>query len=224
MVRPLVLEYPDDPETLREAVKYQFLCGESFLVAPVYQDEAVRDGIYLPAGTWIDYWTGERHHGPERLHGYPAPLDRLPLFVKAGSIIPMWPEGTLSWSTRDTGQLDLDVYPDADGTFTLYEDDGVTRAFAQGEYSEQTFTVTTSDRAVTLTIGATAGVYAGQSASRRYLIRLHRPDPPSAVTADTVDVSWHHAPDLGGTTVVQTAPVATGSAATITLRWDSPSL
>ena len=113
-MRPLALEYPDDPATLREEVKYEFLCGEAFLVAPVYQDEDVRDGIYLPAGTWIDYWTGERHRGPVRLHGYPAPLDRLPLFVKGGSIIPMWPEGTLSWATRDTGQLDLDVYPDGD--------------------------------------------------------------------------------------------------------------
>lgn len=222
MVRPLVLEYPDDPETLREEVKYQFFCGESFLVAPVYQDEAVRDGIYLPAGTWIDYWTGDRHHGPARLHGYPAPLDRLPLFVKAGSIIPMWPEGTLSWATRDTTQLDLDVYPDADGTFTLYEDDGVTRAYAQGEYAEQTFSLTRSATEVQLTIGPIPGRYTGQPTARRYLIRLHRADSPSAVTTDAADLSWQHTPDLGGTTVVQTASIPAATTATITLRWGRP--
>ncbi len=115
MVRPLWLEYPDDPATVREEVKYEFLAGDAFLVAPVYDDREVRDSIYLPEGTWVDYWTGERHRGPVRLHDHPAPLDRLPLFVKGGSIVPMWPEGTLSWKTRDTGQLDLDVYPDDDG-------------------------------------------------------------------------------------------------------------
>jgi alpha-glucosidase (family GH31 glycosyl hydrolase) len=199
LVRPLALEYPDDPATLREEVKYQFLCGEAFLVAPVYQDEEVRDGIYLPAGTWIDYWTGERHDGPVRLHGYPAPLERLPLFVKGGSIVPMWPEGTLSWATRDTGQLDLDLYPDGDSTFTLYEDDGVTRAYAVGEYAEQTFTVAASDTEVALTIGASAGHYAGQPTSRAYLVRIH------------------HDPDHGGVTEVRTAPIPASTETTIIL-------
>ena len=181
MVRPLVLEYPDDPETLREEARYQFLCGESFLVAPVYQDEEIRDGIYLPAGTWVDYWTGERHRGPLRLHGSPAPLDRLPLFVKGGSIIPMWPEGTLSWETRDRTRLDLDVYPDADGAFTLYEDDGVTRAYARGESAEQTFTCRTTAAGLTVTIGPSTGRYAGQPTSRRYVLRVHHRDDTAVV-------------------------------------------
>jgi alpha-glucosidase (family GH31 glycosyl hydrolase) len=195
MVRPLVLEYPDDPETLREEVKYQFLCGESFLVAPVFQDEEVRDGIYLPAGPWIDYWTGERHDGPLRLHGYPAPLDRLPLFVKGGSIIPMWPEGTLSWKTRDRTRLDLDVYPQADGTFTLYEDDGVTRGYATAEQAEQTFTCRTTAAGLTVTIGPSTGHYAGQPRSRRYVLRVRHRD----------------------TTVVETSSIPINETATITI-------
>ena len=218
LVRPLVLEYPDDAATLREEVRYEFLCGEAFLVAPVFQDEYVRDGIYLPAGTWVDYWTGERREGPVRLHGYPAPLDRLPLFVKGGSIIPMWPEGTQSWQTRDTSQLDLDVYPDGAGTFTLYEDDGVTRAHARGEYAEQPFTCTASEHEVQLTIGAASGAYAGQPATRRYLIRLHGARRPSTVTADVGALSWRHDPDLGGITVVETPPIPTTASGTITLR------
>ena len=217
MVRPLWLEYPDDPETLREQAKYQFLAGEAFLVAPVFADETVRDGIHLPAGIWTDYWTGERYRGPVRLHDHPAPLDRLPLFVKGGSIVPMWPEGTLSWATRDTGQLDLDVYPDADGAFTLYEDDGVTRRYARGEYAEQTFAVTSSGRGQQLTIGTVTGRYEGQPASRRYLIRLHRPQAPAAVTADGAPLQWHHDADLGGVTVVRTPPIPAGTSTAITL-------
>jgi alpha-glucosidase (family GH31 glycosyl hydrolase) len=184
MVRPLWLEYPDDPATVREEVKYEFLAGEAFLVAPVYDDRMARDGIYLPAGTWTDYWTGEAHHGPVRLHDYPAPLDRLPLFVKGGSIIPMWPEGTLSWMTRDTGQLDLDVYPDGHSTFTLYEDDGVTRRYADGEYSQQTFTVDNRH----LTIGAADGRYSGQASARRYLVRVHRPDGVTTLTTPSIPI------------------------------------
>src|SRR5205823_5640004 len=127
--------------------------------------------------------------GPVRLHDHPAPLERLPLFVKAASIVPMWPEGTLSWATRDTGQLDLDVYPMGDSRFTLYEDDGVTRNYTRGEYAEQTFTATAAafGAEVKVTIGATAGGYAGQPASRCYLVRVHRDGPPAVVTAgDTV--------------------------------------
>ena len=218
LVRPLWLEYPNDPDTLREQARYQFLAGEAFLVAPVFDDETVRDGIHLPAGTWTDYWTGERYRGPIRLHDHPAPFDRLPLFVRGGSIVPMWPEGTLSWQTRDLGQLDLDVYPDADGAFTLYEDDGVTRRHAEGEYAEQTFTVTSSDTDTQLTIGATSGRYAGQPASRRYLVRLHRPAAPAGVMVDGTPVEWHHETGLGGVTVVRTPPVPADVAANITLR------
>jgi alpha-glucosidase (family GH31 glycosyl hydrolase) len=236
MVRPLVLEYPDDPATLREEAKYQFLAGEAFLVAPVYDDQTVRDGIYLPAGTWIDYWTGERHRGPVRLRDHPAPLDRLPLFVKGGSIMPMWPEGTLSWATRDKAQLDLDIYPDGDSEFTLYEDDGVTRQFAEGEYTEQTFTVTSTEADVTVTIGAAAGHYGGQPDSRRYLVRIHREDPPGVVTAQNTELAayasredlgssaagWYHDADLGGVTVVKTPPVPASTSTTVTLRWEPP--
>jgi alpha-glucosidase (family GH31 glycosyl hydrolase) len=197
MVRPLWLEYPDDPATVREEVKYEFLAGEAFLVAPVYDDRVVRDGIYLPAGKWTDYWTGEQHQGPVRLHDYPAPLDRLPLFVRGGSIIPMWPEGTLSWTTRDPGQLDLDIYPDGHSTFTLYEDDGVTRRYADGEYSEQTFTVDATGGEVQLTFGAVTGRYMGQPAGRRYLVRVHRPDGVTTMTTPPIPMATVTTINLG---------------------------
>jgi alpha-glucosidase (family GH31 glycosyl hydrolase) len=232
MVRPLALEYPDDPATLRDEVRYQFLAGDAFLVAPVYTDTDVREGIYLPEGRWTDYWTGERHQGPVRLGPYPAPLDRLPLFVKGGSIVPMWPEGTLSWATRDRGQLDLDVYPDGDSRFTLYEDDGVTRAYARGEYAEQRFACTGSAGATTVTIGSVTGDYAGRPETRRYLLRIHGPEPPAGVTAgdtalarlaapadlDAVSSGWSHDVALGGVTLVRTPPVPAAEALTVTLR------
>jgi len=186
LVRPLALDYPDDPATFQEEARYEFLSGDAFLVAPVYDDATVRAGIYLPAGTWIDYWTGERHQGPVWLGDYPAPLERLPLFVKGGSIVPLWPDGTLSWATRDTGRLDLDIYPDGRSEFRLYEDDGVTRQYADGRYSWQTFTVVETEAGVQVAIGPIAGDYAGRPEQRRYVLRLLGDGVPTVVATPPV--------------------------------------
>jgi alpha-glucosidase (family GH31 glycosyl hydrolase) len=74
----------------------QFMTGSALLVAPVYENTTTRDGIYLPAGEWFDYWSGEAMDGNTTIDGYSAPLEILPVFVKAGSIIPMWPGEDLS--------------------------------------------------------------------------------------------------------------------------------
>jgi alpha-glucosidase (family GH31 glycosyl hydrolase) len=71
----------------------QYMSGEWLLAAPVYEDAVTRDGIYLPAGEWWDYWDGTVSQGPQTVDGYAAPLDKLPLFVREGAIIPMWPDG-----------------------------------------------------------------------------------------------------------------------------------
>jgi alpha-glucosidase (family GH31 glycosyl hydrolase) len=230
-VRPLVLEYPDDPATWGDGSKYEFLSGDAFLVAPVFSDTTVRDGIHLPAGTWTDYWTGQVYTGPITLDDYPAPPDRLPLFVKGGSIIPMWPEGTLSWRTRDRTELDLDVYPRDDGTFTLYEDDGVTRAYARGESAEQTFTTTRTHSGTWVGIGPAVGHYAGQADHRRYRLTVHdlgltarvsvgdtvlpRYDNPADYAAATT--GWYRDPSRAGITDIKLPPLAASASATVML-------
>jgi alpha-glucosidase len=230
-VRPLVLEYPDDPMTWGDAVKYEFLSGEAFLVAPVYADTTVRNGIYLPRGQWTDYWSGQTHTGPLTLNGYHAPPDKLPLFVKAGSIIPMWPEGTRSWRTRDRGQLDLDIYPGPASSFTLYEDDGVSRGYARGEFAEQTFTVSPTEGGITVGLGPSVGSYAGKVDSRRYRLTVHdlgqttrvavgdavlpRYDDPAAYAA--AGTGWYRDPARAGITDIKLPSLAADAAATVTL-------
>lgn len=90
MIRALFLEYPN-PYTLGKATQYQYLYGPYFLVAPIYQNTAadeegndIRDGIYLPEGTWIDYFTGEKYTGSRVVNNWEAPIWKLPVFVKAG--------------------------------------------------------------------------------------------------------------------------------------------
>ncbi|MBA9049986.1 alpha-glucosidase (family GH31 glycosyl hydrolase) [Streptomyces phaeogriseichromatogenes] len=185
-VRPLWLEYPDDPGTLGASAKYEFLSGPDFLVAPVYEDSDTRDGIYLPKGTWTDYWTGRTYHGPTTVNGYHAPLDTLPLFVREGAIVPMWPKGTTSWQTRDRHELDWDLYPSAHGTshYTLYEDDGVTRDFAKGAAAAQRISLHRDAHRTTVSVGASEGAYRGKVTARTYRFTVHGGSAPARVLLD----------------------------------------
>ncbi|WP_233223466.1 TIM-barrel domain-containing protein [Amycolatopsis sp. CA-128772] len=226
-VRPLALEYPDDPAVWTDKAKYEFLSGTDFLVAPVYEKADVRNGIYLPRGTWVDYWSGKTYTGPTTVDGYDAPLDTLPLFVRAGAVVPMWAAGTTSWQTRDKSVLDLDVYPQGNGGFTLTEDDGVTRGYQRGEQARQTFTVhapTTGAGTVTVGIGASTGTYPGQPAARNYQLSVHTGTKPALVQAGTkilrqygsraelaeAPAGWWYDPGAHGVVRVKTGPLGAG--------------
>jgi alpha-glucosidase len=87
VARHLMLEYPDDPGSLDE--EYEFLVGDRLLVAPVIVDQARERDVYFPPGEWIGFWSGERFHGPGRVT-VPAPRDTIPLFVKSGTLVPIF--------------------------------------------------------------------------------------------------------------------------------------
>lgn len=189
--RALVLEHPNDPVARGNDTKGQFMAGDSFLVAPVVSDTSVRDGIYLPAGTWTDYWTGQVHQGPAWLNGYSAPLDTLPLFVKGGAIVPMWPQMNYS-GERPISTLTYDIYPRGNSSFTLYEDDGLTRSYQTGAFATQQVSVTapasgTGD--VTVGIGAPTGGYT--PAARKYELSLHVAGGPSTVRQGDTTLTRH---------------------------------
>ncbi|MCO1582542.1 discoidin domain-containing protein [Crossiella sp. SN42] len=182
--RAMVLEYPNDPVARGNQTSQQFLAGDAFLVAPVTSATATRDGIYLPAGTWTDYWTGTVYQGPGTFDGYQAPLDRLPLFVKGGAIVPMWPQLSHHREKPKT-PITFDVYPNGSSSFELYEDDGVTRRFQRGEFAKQQVSVSapTGGRGdVTVRVGASVGDYAGKPAGRGYELAVHVAGAPGKVT------------------------------------------
>lgn len=189
-IRPLVLEYPDDPQTWDNSTGYQFLSGEWFLVAPVYENVTVRSGIYLPKGEWIDYWNGTRWAGPLMVNNYVAPLNVLPVFVKAGAIIPMWPEMNY-FNEKLHDPITLDLYPSQDGgsasptSFTLYEDDGVTREFSNGASATQQLTMTPTANVLTVTIGSSVGSYSGKPTARGYVLTVHTAVHPRTVVLNS---------------------------------------
>ena len=127
-MRALFMDFPDDAEAARLTDEYMF--GPAFLVAPVTEQGATSRKVYLPAGTdWYNYWTSERLQGGQTI-SVDAPIDTLPLFVRAGSIIPL---GVPVLSTSEPQVLaKLRIYPGADGKFTLYQDDGKTYAYEKG--------------------------------------------------------------------------------------------
>ncbi|WP_018350186.1 TIM-barrel domain-containing protein [Longispora albida] len=182
--RALVLEYPDDPVARGNATSGQFMAGDSFLVAPVVSNTTTRDGIYLPAGTWTDYWTGTVYQGPTTINGYNAPLDRLPLFVKGGAIVPMWPQMNYT-GEKPVSTLTYDIYPRGNSSFNLYEDDGVTRAYQTGSFATQAVNVTAPQSGtgdITVSVGASTGSYTGKPASRGYEFTTHVATAPASVT------------------------------------------
>ena len=118
-VRGLVLEYPTDPVTYGDATKYEFLLGKDLLVAPVYKPENKRDSIYLPAGKWYDFFDGTEYAGNQTLMGFHAPLDKLPLFVRGGAILPMYSQMMYD-AEHPTDTLTLKLYPSGNSSFTIF--------------------------------------------------------------------------------------------------------
>jgi len=127
-MRALPLDFPNDPMVADMRDEYMF--GPAFLVAPVTEQGATTRDVYLPAGAeWYNYWTGELLHGGQAV-SVSAPIDTIPLFVRAGSIVPF---GTMVESTHQQQAIaKVRVYPGTDANFTLFNDDGMTYAYEKG--------------------------------------------------------------------------------------------
>lgn len=158
MVGGLVFDFADDP--VARSVHDQFLLGEALLVCPVTEPavynkfgEPITGGLarrtcYLPSGTgWLDLWTEEYVAGGQTVEAS-APMERIPVFVRAGSVIPFQAPVDHAMENRDS--FDVVIYPGADGTGRLYDDDGLTHAYAHGDFTLIQFDWQDSARRLTL--------------------------------------------------------------------------
>jgi len=204
IVRGMVWEFPNDPKTWDTTTQHQYMLGESFLVAPVYTSMKLNKGwrkenIYFPKGRWIDYWDGRFIVGPYTLDAYPITLDKLPLFVRAGSIIPMYPE-MLYNNQKPKDPLTLDIYPYGKSRFELYEDDGSTRKYQKGEFATQLFEMSAPKGVagdLLFKIGPSVGMFDGKCKTRIYELNIHTPFKPKSVQMVGGDVL----PELSSSTV-----------------------
>ena len=165
MMRHLIMDYRND--TRVRNIDNQFMLGPALMVNPVTTPGATERFVYLPQGDWVNFWTGEYHTGGKNISA-PAPLDIIPLFVKAGSIIPMGP--FIQYASEAVDPLEIRVYKGADGEFVLYEDEGDTYNYEDGAYAKIPFQFNYDEGK--LTIGQRVGSFEGMLTERTFKIVL----------------------------------------------------
>jgi alpha-D-xyloside xylohydrolase len=180
IMRALVMDFEADKRVW--GIGDEYLFGPAFLVAPVTQYKARSRKVYLPAGTsWYDFYSGRSMPGGQTITAA-APYERMPLFVRAGSIVPTGPE-IQHTGNNSHSPVTLNVYTGADGSFSLYEDDGVSRQYLHGQYSR--IPLRWDESTKTLTIDAREGEgYPGMAGTRVINIRWMKPDQPRALAFD----------------------------------------
>ncbi|MGN0233196.1 MAG: TIM-barrel domain-containing protein [Bacteroidaceae bacterium] len=189
MIRAMMLEEEND-FTRSKRADYQFMFGPNILVAPIYKEtrandtgDDVRDGIYLPHGQWMDYFTGEIYQGGRIINDFEAPLWKLPILIRMGAIIPTHKP------TNTPAEIDLalrcyDIYP-AQGanSFTEYDDDGRTDAYLCGESAHTTITQLMDRKGMLkVTIQKTEGTYEGFVPEKVTQVRIYSQLNPQKIT------------------------------------------
>jgi alpha-glucosidase len=187
LMRMLALNYPDDPEALDRSS--EFLWGDDLLVAPVTRESARRWPVYLPRGAWYDFWTGERYEGPGAV-SVEAPIERLPLFVRGGAIVPLGPV-VQHLSSHAPGEITLLTYPEGSTCSSLYEDDGETNAYRGGAFAWTTFSAVQSPGGLALRVATAEGDGDVIPPERTYSFRVLASETPRSVrTAGGAPVAW----------------------------------
>jgi alpha-glucosidase len=228
---PLYYDFPDSPEAY--TTKNEYLFGENMLVAPVIHPVDAASGLaterlWLPAGDWIEWSSGKHFHGPLALDRSYA-IDQLPVFLRAGSILPMQPP-MLYTGERAVDPLILSISPLEDGQtshYTVYEDSGHAEDYQRNIGTAWTdVTATQSGEELTVTVAPVRAAYLGMQPMRSYEVRLPADWPPASVTANGASLRFTlDAKQLGWrfegntlTTIVPVAPADVHQATTIVVR------
>lgn len=169
--RPLVLNYQDDASTYN--LDDQFMIGNDLLVAPVLASGQTQRLVYLPKGVWYDYWTNKRYDGSAMIK-VDAPLETVPMFVRAGAIIPKAPAMNYV-NEKPQDPITFEIYPDNNGSAatSLYEDDGTSPAYSSGAFRRTRMTVSRTGNAFSVNIAAPEGSYVPPS--RKFVFVVKQP-------------------------------------------------
>ena len=176
MFRALLLNYQSDYNTL--SIDDEFMVGADLLAAPILKPAVTGRLVYLPEGTWIDYWTGKQFTGGRTI-AVEAPLETVPLFVRGGAIIPMGPEMNYV-GEKPIDPVSFEIYPDAAGRAagSLYEDDGVSPAYASGVVRRTTIAYASGE----ISVSEPGGSY--QPKPRNFVFTIHAAAPAGQVLLD----------------------------------------
>jgi alpha-D-xyloside xylohydrolase len=164
MMRGLAMDFRNDAAVLD--IKDQFMFGPAFMVSPVASAGATSRSVYLPAGKWYDFWTGTAVDGGAKITA-DAPLNKIPLHIRAGSIIPMGPQ-LQYWNQKPTDTIEVRIYPGANGSFTLYEDEGDSYNYETGKCA--TIPITYIDNPRNVILGTRQGSFDGMDTKKVFNI------------------------------------------------------
>ncbi|HEY8185836.1 MAG TPA: TIM-barrel domain-containing protein [Pyrinomonadaceae bacterium] len=183
LFRPLVLNYQDDPNTYN--LDDEFMIGTDLLVAPILKPDVTRRLVYLPKGVWYDYWTNKKYDGGTMI-AVDAPLETVPMFVRAGAIMPAGPEQNYV-GEKPADPITFNIYPDDKGaaSATLYEDDGVSPAYKQGGFRRTSINVSRVAGVYSVSLGAPAGSYNPGPRKFSFVIKGGGPVRPAMTIPDT---------------------------------------
>lgn len=186
IMRPLVMDYGKDTNV--NNVGDQFMFGPSIMVCPVYEYQAREREVYLPETTgWFDFYTGKAV--PSGKQTVDAPYEKIPLFVPEGAIIPFGPDLQYS-DEKQPENIILYVYQGADGSFTLYEDEGVNYNYEKGKYAQIPFEY--NDESKTLKIGKRTGKFDGMLENRTFTVVTVSKDKPQPFNLEAKGVTVHY--------------------------------
>ena len=178
--RPLLLNYQNDASTYN--LDDQFMIGDDLLLAPVMKPDVTRRLVYLPAGAWYDYWTNKKYAGGTMI-SVEAPLDVVPMFVRAGAILPLGP------ALNHTGEkpndpITFNIYPDDKGSAStkLYEDDGLSPAYKGGVFRRTTFTARRGPRGFVVSAGVPEGSYNPGPRKFNFVVKSDQRGPTKAAS------------------------------------------
>jgi alpha-glucosidase len=191
IMRALVLNNQND-ENVYE-IGDQYLFGDNLIVAPVTTKGAITRSVYLPEGTWFNYWTNEQYEG-KSYHHVVAPLDTIPLFVKAGAIIPMQPEMMYS-GEKPVDVITLDVFPYGESKYEMYEDDNLSSAYKTGNFALTRITSSLTASNFKLKVARPAGSF--KPGNHKYLAKVHwnSKTEPSTVSENGTKLKTLKTPD-----------------------------
>jgi alpha-glucosidase len=178
VMRALLLDYPDDPAAVNQ--DSEFLFGDDLLVAPVTMSDQRQRSVYLPRGVWYDFWTDRRYTGPTEVM-VDAPLDRIPILVRGGAILPT--QQVVEYTDQaPINPLTFEIYPDGSSSRDYYEDDGLSFDYQHGVSLNQHLTASADDRTISVNISALQGSY--QPPGRALVLKVHaqRGQPHQVVT------------------------------------------
>lgn len=183
LVRSMVLENQQDQEAYK--AYGQYLLGEHLLIAPLWNDTTFYRDIYLPQGKWIDFFEETVYDG-RRTISYHAPIDKIPILIKAGTIMPMAPGGQ-SYVDELISPLTIHIYPEKSGTFDLYEDDGVSYDYEKGIFSITTYSYSYNSGEMTIQKSIPEGKYV--IPEKGHIFCIHGKNKPLDVVKSGLSIS-----------------------------------